>query len=262
MGSRALIFDEDTCATNFMIRDAKMAALVHADSEPITPFISRVRSLYTDGGVSSVLVVGGAGDYLNIADTVLKMKNYGCHDVTADAKAVVTNPQFASQVPPVAGGSAPSWTGFPSRFVDRSVFRPDWKTAVRSTDKISYGDDIEIRLFGLEQVNPASREMMSREGVYLVYRLAWLTHSLLLLQLVAKEQTNAILSAMHVIAKGGRRGTLREICEAIEADFMTRGLAPTLGSEASFDGTLARPRKFEIAGAISRLRLAGLLKKN
>ena len=131
IGSRALIFDEDTCATNFMIRDAKMAALVHADSEPITPFISRVRSLYVNGGVSSVLVVGGAGDYLNVGDTVLKMASYTCHDVTAEARAVISNPQFASQVPPVAGGSVPAWTAFPSRTVNRSVFRPDWKTSVR-----------------------------------------------------------------------------------------------------------------------------------
>ena len=78
-------------------------------------------------------------------------------------------------------------------------------------------------------------------------------------QLVAKEQTNAILAAMHLIARGSPGSTLKDICEAVEVEFTRRGLAPTLGGEASFDGNLAQPRKFEIAGAISRLRLAGLL---
>ena len=76
MGATTLIFDEDTCATNFMIRDAKMSALVHAAEEPITPYIARIRALYTDHGISSLLVVGGAGDYLNASDTVIKMKDY------------------------------------------------------------------------------------------------------------------------------------------------------------------------------------------
>lgn len=73
-GSKTLLFDEDTCATNFMIRDGKMAALV--DAEPITPFVSRVRGM-REGGISCVLVIGGSGDYLNVADAVIGMKVRG-----------------------------------------------------------------------------------------------------------------------------------------------------------------------------------------
>jgi predicted ABC-class ATPase len=65
-----LLFDEDTCATNFMIRDARMQALVSDDKEPITPFIHRVRELYETHGVSSVLIIGGSGDYFDVCDHV------------------------------------------------------------------------------------------------------------------------------------------------------------------------------------------------
>ncbi|MCD8335706.1 MAG: ABC-ATPase domain-containing protein [Lachnospiraceae bacterium] len=85
-GSRVLLIDEDTSATNFMVRDARMAQLVSDAKEPITPFIRRVRSLYNDLGVSTILVVGSSGDYLAVADTVLQMDCYVTRDVTARAR--------------------------------------------------------------------------------------------------------------------------------------------------------------------------------
>jgi predicted ABC-class ATPase len=71
VGARVLLMDEDTCATNFMIRDHLMRELVPADAEPIVPFIDRVRQLSRSAGISTVLVMGGAGDYLHVADTVI-----------------------------------------------------------------------------------------------------------------------------------------------------------------------------------------------
>ncbi|MCP4654991.1 MAG: ABC-ATPase domain-containing protein, partial [bacterium] len=41
-GSRTLLIDEDTSATNFMIRDRRMQVLVRKSSEPITPFVDRI----------------------------------------------------------------------------------------------------------------------------------------------------------------------------------------------------------------------------
>ena len=87
-GATALLVDEDTSATNFMIRDRRMQALVAKENEPITPFVDRVRQLYEQCGVSSVLVVGGSGDYLDVADTVLALHSYRPLDVTAEARAV------------------------------------------------------------------------------------------------------------------------------------------------------------------------------
>ncbi len=86
--SRVLLIDEDTSATNFMVRDERMAQLVSDEKEPIRPFIRSIRSLYEDLGVSTILVVGSSGDYLAAADTVLQMDCYVAKDITARAKEI------------------------------------------------------------------------------------------------------------------------------------------------------------------------------
>lgn len=83
---RVLLIDEDTSATNFMVRDERMARLVSDEKEPITPFIRKIRGIYDGLGVSTILVVGSSGDYLEVADTVLQMDCYVTRDVTARAK--------------------------------------------------------------------------------------------------------------------------------------------------------------------------------
>jgi predicted ABC-class ATPase len=88
VGARVLLLDEDTCATNLMIRDARMQSLVEKSGEPITPFIDRVRQLADERGVSSILVLGGSGDYFDVADTVIRMDTYLPRDVTAQAQAI------------------------------------------------------------------------------------------------------------------------------------------------------------------------------
>ena len=88
VGAQLLLLDEDTCATNLMIRDARMQTLVEKLGEPITPFIDRVRQLSQKCKVSSILVLGGSGDYFDVADTIIRMDNYSPIDVTAQAKAV------------------------------------------------------------------------------------------------------------------------------------------------------------------------------
>jgi predicted ABC-class ATPase len=87
-GATLLLLDEDTSATNFMIRDRRMQALVAKESEPITPFVDRVRELRDRVGVSTVLVMGGSGDYFDHADTVIQMDSYLPRDVTAQAQTI------------------------------------------------------------------------------------------------------------------------------------------------------------------------------
>ncbi len=87
-GARLLLLDEDTSATNFMIRDEKMQKLVATDDEPITPFIDRVEALYTTYGVSTILVMGGSGDYFATAHRIIQMTHYQPHDVTDKAHAI------------------------------------------------------------------------------------------------------------------------------------------------------------------------------
>ena len=81
-GTKLLLIDEDTSATNFMIRDSRMQKLVAKDKEPITPFIDRVSLLYDEYKVSTILVVGGSGDYFDVADLVIMMDEYVPIDVS------------------------------------------------------------------------------------------------------------------------------------------------------------------------------------
>lgn len=88
MGARLLLIDEDTSATNFMIRDGLMQMLISKDKEPITPFIDQVANLYKEHGVSTILVMGGSGDYFEVADTVIAMESYRARVVTAQARQI------------------------------------------------------------------------------------------------------------------------------------------------------------------------------
>jgi predicted ABC-class ATPase len=88
VGTHVLLMDEDTCATNFMIRDHKMQKLVQKEDEPITTFIDKVENLYANNGISSILVLGGIGDYFDVSHTVIQMKNYNPIDVTNKAHEI------------------------------------------------------------------------------------------------------------------------------------------------------------------------------
>jgi predicted ABC-class ATPase len=87
-GATVLLLDEDTSATNFMIRDRRMQALVAKTSEPITPFVDRIRELREELGVSTLLVMGGSGDYFDHADVVIQMADYLPRDVTGEARRI------------------------------------------------------------------------------------------------------------------------------------------------------------------------------
>ena len=85
-GARVLLIDEDTSATNFMIRDERMRRLIPDDREPITPLVARVRELWEDHGISTVIVAGGSGAFIDVADTVIAMDAYTPCDVTEHAR--------------------------------------------------------------------------------------------------------------------------------------------------------------------------------
>jgi predicted ABC-class ATPase len=141
MRTNLLLIDEDTCATNFMIRDDKMVQLVSPEKEPITPFVRKVRSLYEEHNVSSILAIGASGDYFAIADAVIMMDCYRCIDVTARAKEIAGSDQVCS-IP--FGCIKP-------RMPICDQFKPEGKVNTRSKTTISYGD-IELDMSGLEQV--------------------------------------------------------------------------------------------------------------
>ena len=99
-GAKLLLIDEDRSATNFMIRDRMMKELI--EKEPITPFTDRVNELHKTRGVSTILVIGGSGEYLSVADKIYMMEDYLIHDVTEKSKGICASFGVESEMPPCA----------------------------------------------------------------------------------------------------------------------------------------------------------------
>ncbi len=226
VGATGLLLDEDTCATNFMLRDARMQALIHRDHEPITPFVDRVAELHERLGVSTVLVMGGCGDYFEAADQVIAMRDYRAHDVTADAKRIAeANPgQREHEVEEpfeVPKPRVPAADGFDASRGKRAV-----KIDVRGVDHLGFGRE-DVNLRGVEQ-------------------------------LLDPSQTRAVGLAMHLATRDlmGDGQDLRTILDALDERFDHEGLdfLDPFARAHEHPGNLARPRRFEIAAAINRLR--------
>ena len=88
-GSRLFLIDEDTSATNFMVRDELMQKIVAREKEPITPFLERAKDLYEKAEISTILVVGSCGSYFHIADKIVQMDSYQAYDITDETKKVL-----------------------------------------------------------------------------------------------------------------------------------------------------------------------------
>ena len=219
-GARCLLFDEDTSATNLMVRDARMTALIGGDREPITPLVSRVRQLWRDRGISSVLVVGGVGDYLAVADTVVLMDAFEARDATERAHALAGEP-------PTPPGPLPE---APVREVRVSSLRPTGRGRVRARDgrRVDHGDE-EIDLLAVEQV---------LDGAH----AASLGHALRLLADLAEGPLVDVARALDL---------LDAVLDAEGPDALAPAEPP--------GGTLIRPRRHEVAAALNRLRTADFL---
>lgn len=223
-GSRLLLIDEDTSATNFMIRDQLMSQVITPFEEPITPFISRVRSLYTDLGISTVIVAGSSGSYFHVADRVIQMKEYVPYDITRKAK------QAAEAFPSMTGEKEP----FPS-FTKRRVPKPD--PAIQKEDRV------KLKAMGTSEL------MLSRECVELRY----------LEQLKDQEQTLALAYLLRYVEKklfDGKK-SLEEIGMLLEKQLREQGME-SLFERGETIASLARPRKQEIMACINRYRSLGL----
>ncbi len=225
-GASLLLLDEDTSATNFMVRDARMQALVAKTHEPITPFLDRVRELYETLGVSTILVMGGSGDYLDAADTVIMMREYLPLEVTQRARKVARDhdthrsAEIAEPLSP-----SPLRAPVPGSF-DPSRGKREVKIDVPTRDTIRFGrETIDLRF--VEQIVDAS-------------------------------QTWAIGCAIHLAVKRfiDNRRSLREIIDSLEGFFDENGLDPLdpFHRKEKHPGDFARPRKYEVAAAVNRMR--------
>jgi len=220
VGAACLLLDEDTSATNFMIRDARMQALVADEHEPITPFVDRVRPLARKAGVSTVLVVGGSGDYFDVADTVVAMRDFLPEDVTADAKRV------AAEHPTLRRHEGGPWSPVRPRVPLPDSLEPGrGRHAVHvrawSGSRVLFGEE-EVELGAVEQiVEPAQARAMA-------LALAW-----------ARGR-----------ALDGRRdvaAALRVVMEALEREGLDAFQPEPTGELAAF-------RVFELAAFLGRVR--------
>jgi predicted ABC-class ATPase len=220
-GAQVLLIDEDTSATNFMVRDERMQELVVKAKEPITPFVDKVRKLFADQGVSTILVMGGSGDYFDVADTVIMMENYQPLCVTEQA-ATIARKHVSSRID--EGGDVfgevtprhPLKGGF-----DPSRGKREVKIDVKGLRTILYGTT-NIDLSYLEQ-------------------------------LVDMSQTRAIGLMIHYYAERYLESapSLKEGMELVMQAVQEKGLDCLLPYTV---GNLAMPRAFEVSGAINRMR--------
>jgi len=217
-GAELLFLDEDTTATNFMIRDHRMQQLIASDREPITPLVDRIRQLFEQRGVSVVLVVGGSGDYFDVADTVIAMHDYRPEDVTARAKAIAETP--TGRVAEVTDGFSSPRARVPlGDSISARKGRRDAKIAARDLRRIQFGEhDIDLSALS---------------------------------QLVDRSQTDAIGRAILHARRFMDGRPLPEVLDAVMADVAREGLDALDDRQL---GALAQFRRQELAAALNRLR--------
>lgn len=221
IGTSLLLLDEDTCATNFMIRDARMQKLVAKEKEPITPFIDRVRQIYEEMGISTILVMGGSGDYFDVADCVIKMQDYRPYDVTEEARKI------AFQLK-----------------TDRKVERAEGPITV--TPRVIMKEGLELR--GKEKIKSRDVDTLQYGGEFI--ELDYVE------QLVDRSQTSAVGEIIRYAVKkyvDGKR-TLKEIVEMVFADIEKYGLDIISPFYGKHPGNLALPRPQEVAAGLNRYR--------
>ncbi len=219
-GAATVLLDEDTSATNFMIRDRRMQALVVKAAEPITPFVDRVGELRDRLGVSTVLVMGGSGDYFEHADTVIQMNGFLPHDVTATARQIAADNPTGRTEEHECDLRAPV-----RRVVDTSTLDPETRPGrmriqARGRDTLIFGRG-EVDLRAVEQIEDASQ----------VRAIGWILAGL------ADTHGHRVDPVANVEALLNHLGS---------------GTWDTLTGRP--DGDLARPRLHEVMAALNRLR--------
>lgn len=221
-GATVLLLDEDTSATNFMIRDRLMQRVVHADEEPIIPFIDRVRELYEKQGISTILVAGSSGAYFYVADTIIQMREYHPYDITEMAKAEA----LAAQQKPVES--------IPISGAGKSYFPIDEGKRILHKNRIFDNPRTKIRTNGMNSISVDHNEIDLR----------------LVEQLVDEEQMNALGAILRYTYQklADERLTVQQILDRIER------LLDEKGMDAIGTHGLARPRKLEIAACLNRFR--------
>ena len=213
-GASTLLIDEDTSATNFMIRDERMQQLIPAKDEPITPFVQRVRPLFTEKGVSTILVAGGSGAFFDVADYVIAMNSYVPSDVTSAAHELANYDPTAPAASKVFGPEPRR------RLRKQRLERKPAKAA--GTNAIRYGKQ-EVDLSAVTQ-------------------------------LVDAAQVSGLAHTFDMIMEwSDGRSDLAELVDDVCREMDSQGI-DALSPHNGHPGLYARPRRQEIFAAVNRYR--------
>ena len=219
-GASVMLIDEDTSATNFMIRDELMQRVIHRDMEPITPFIDRILELYQVYGISTVIVAGSSGAYFHIADTIIQMDRYEPKEITKLAK------ETAKDFPAMSG-------------MENPAEKPVFVRCPRQGRGFKPNDRIKMKTMGKEMVQ------INRETIDLRY----------VEQLADTEQVSALGYCVRYAEKHLFQGkdTIQNVVDKLEEKICREGLSSLCESTASV-ANLAMPRGQEIFACLNRYR--------
>lgn len=219
-GASVMLIDEDTSATNFMIRDELMQRVIHRDMEPITPFIDRILELYQVYGISTVIVAGSSGAYFHIADTIIQMDRYEPKEITKLAK------ETAKDFPAMSG-------------MENPAEKPVFIRCPRQGRGFKPNDRIKMKTMGKEMVQ------LNWENIDLRY----------VEQLADTEQVSALGYCVRYAEKHLFQGkdTIQNVVDKLEEKICREGLSSLCESNASV-ANLALPRRQEIFACLNRYR--------
>ena len=244
-GTRLLLIDEDTSATNFMVRDALMQRVISREKEPITPFIERMRALYEQAGISTILVAGSSGAFFYEADRVIQMDRYHVVDITekvrnicgqnACGQHVMEQVQTAAFEMPVFDRKSPA-AGHKREVTDTGRERGG-RRGRHGSGAADRSRTMKVKIMGKEML------MLDKENVDLRYTE----------QLADSEQTTALAYFMrYLLEKAKSAQTVRESVSEIETLFEKKGWQAFCSGYVPCG--LARPRTQEIYAVLNRYR--------
>lgn len=220
-GTSVLLIDEDTSATNFMVRDGLMEKIVPKGMEPITPFISWIRALYEEKGISTVIVVGSSAAYLEVADVILQLDNYKVKDITKEAKAILSQHEATCLQQ------------------EKNIPRIDFNRIPEKIDMSYKGRDMKVKTTGTDTI------MLNHEVIDVRY----------LEQMVDWGQTTGVAYILKYLLekKVDHKQTMKELVDDIYCQIEKQGFSSVIpgGYSAGFP---VLPRKMEVLAAWNRFR--------
>ena len=236
-GSHLFLLDEDTSATNFMVRDAFMQQVIQREKEPITPFLERAEDLYKKAGISTILVAGSSGAFFHIADTIIQMDNYVPKDITASVKKLCS--QYPLPAVSVTDFQLPHSQRIMSRPAESSKRLIHNSRGNHSDSGAAKPERLKTRISGTDGFS------LGRQEIDLRYTE----------QLIDAEQTAALglllKYAVEHLADGRR--TLPEIVQFLWKNLSLHGLSFFTENQKISCG-YATPRIQEIYACINRYR--------